>query len=561
MLSLVLSFFVLFSYAQWSDDAEINNEIYASAGEETLPKIAADTEGNTFIAFHSNNSGNYDVLLAYVDKDGYPIWENVLVVSDHPQQSWISDFDMKMDNNGNAVIAFSDIRNGNPEIYAYKISPQGDFLWGSDGIACSGTPEPEYEPRLCVTDDNNVFITFIHPRETAPDQMVITAIDPEGNKLLGEGGLLYTPENEADYASPYVIAAGNDVIVVYSLSTGVFWSPDRLMYALKIDATGEELWTEPAVVSEALGITGYTLLEIIPDKQGGVFISWHDDRDSDMISSSFVQHINTTGDATLGEAGTEVATQPGYHRFDPKLVLSDSSQQEVMVFWRQTNSGQSEAGLFGQRLNSSGERVWEENGHEFIAIGSSFGLLHQVRQLNYEASETTTGQALLVYTKTGDGGGAFLHAMAVDHTAAPVWPVATSAISTNSSGLSNAVSTEMNQSQFVVAWQDSRENNGIFAQNIRNDGSIGILNTQIAANRHNEVIVYPNPATTSVTIRNGNFDQVIIYNMAGQIVKQQELTPHSDMYFQPYRSGLFFVTFVDGKRSITKKLIIVKLKQ
>lgn len=556
LLFFTFTFLIITSFAQWTDDPVINNVVFASDGDEALPKIAADEEGNTFIAFHSNSSGNYDVLVSYMDEEGISLWEEPLTVSNHPQQSWISDFDMVMDQEGNAIITFSDIRNGNPDIHAYKISPQGEFLWGDDGITCSDTPEAEYGPRLTVTEDNNAFITFIHMRETGTDQMVLTAIDPEGNKLLGADGMIFTPENDADYTDPYVTASGNDVIVVYSLNTGNFPYADRLMYAISVNSSGDELWPEPAIITEAGGIAGYTELTTAPDEQGGVYIGWHDDRDSDMISSSFIQHITAGGTAMLGEAGVEVATQAGFHRFNPKIVLSDAETHEVMVFWRQTNANQSEAGLYGQRLDSDGERLWGDNGQELLPVGTTFGILHDAREMTYERN--SSGQVILFYTKKAGTSGDYLNAMAIDHNAAPVWPETTAVISTNNSGVSDMVATEMRQSQFVVAWKDGRNNNGIYAQNIHNDGSIGIIDTEIPDLVEDKVTIYPNPATTLATIKNGNFTEVIIRNVIGQVISHRHLSPHATVQFRPSASGIYFATFVDGKRKVTRKMVIGK---
>lgn len=536
-------------FSQWTDDASENTLVYSSEDDETIPKIATDQAGNTFIAFFSNASGNYDVLLQYYNEDGVTYWDEPLMVSDHNQQSWLSNWAMEVDYEGNAIITFSDTRTGNPDIQIYKISPEGEFLWGGDGINCSLTPEAEYEPRLSVAENNTAYVTFIRPRTTETDQLVVSAIDEAGNKLLGENGLIFTSESEEYYADPYVVSSGEDAILVYSLNSGSFPSADRILYANKIDDEGNELWDSPALISDASGIAGFTDLSVISDKTGGVFISWHDDRDNDMNSSGFVQHISSSGEVLMDEDGTEVATQSNVERFNPYVALNDPEGGEISVFWRQTDASQSQSGLYGQRFNGDGERLWGENGAEILPVGATFGTLYGT-----QAMDTTT--SLVVYSKVGDGTDEFMHAMALDDLAEPVWPGTSTEMSVAPSGITSAVLGAFTQEQVVVAWQDSRDNNGIYAQNIHSDGTIGINDTEIPDLIDDEISVYPNPADDVFTIKANLFSEVVIRNSLGQIVSRRTMDNNGTIRFEPKSSGVYFITFTNGNRNITKKAVV-----
>ncbi len=547
-LLFILLFLMISAFGQWTDDPEENTEIFATSGDDILPKVASDEDGNTFIAFQSSQSGNYDVYLAYLDKDGHFLWDEPLLVSGHEQQSWVSDFSMALDDEGNAIVTFSDIRTGNPDIQAYKISPDGAFLWGDDGIACSQTPEPEYEPHLAVTDDNITFITFIHPGSTEPDELIVTAIDAEGTLLLGESGIAFTTGNEDErYSDPYVVAAGSDVILVYSITSGNFPAVDRILHAMKLDENGDEVWEEPALISDASGIAGFTDLNVRSDRQGGVMIGWHDDRNQDMISDAFFQHVDSQGN-TLSDNGIQLASEAGFHRFDP-IPVSDVEQENFFIYWRQANSNQSEFGLYGQRLSLTGEKLWGENGQEFLPIGNTFNMLADARLLN-------AGRSVVFYTKAGGASDVFLHAQAINQDAGAVWPQTSSQLSSYPSGISNVMATEKEQNQFVVAWQDGRDNQGIYAQNMHHDGNIGIIDNQVAINTSNNFSVFPNPAQTASTISTSKAGNIVISNSQGKTVFKEKVNQAESISFNPGAPGLYFVTFHDGFQTETRKLII-----
>ncbi len=553
VLLSTLIFISLVSFSQWSDDAYENTLVYSSSGEEIIPKTATDAVGNTFVSFHSNASGNYDVLLQYFSKDGETLWEEPLMVSDHPQQSWLSDCAMGVDDVGNAIITFSDTRTGNPDIQAYKISPEGEFLWGDDGINCSLSSESEYEPRMAVAENNTVYITWIRPRATGTDQLVVTAIDEEGNKLLGEYGLVFTSDSEEYYSDPYVVASAEDAIVVYSLNSGSFPYADRILYANKIDDEGNELWDSPALISDASGIAGFTDLSVISDKEGGVFISWHDDRDNDMNSSGFVQHVSSDGDILLDDNGTEVATQINVERFNPYVAVNDPENNEFSVFWRQTDADQNQAGLYGQRINAAGERLWGDNGAEILPVGTTFGML-------YGAMAMDASNTMVIYSKTGEGTDEFMYAMALDAEAQAVWPGTSTAMSLNPSGITHTEPAAFEEEQVVVAWEDGRDNGGIYAQNIHSDGSIGIIGTDMPDVLEDEISVYPNPAVDIITIKTNLFNEVTIRNSLGQIVSRRSIN-NGTLSFSPASSGVYFITFTDGNRNITKKAFVRRNKR
>ena len=173
--------------SQWSTDSGINNPINTLSGEQAIPKIATCPNGDTYIGFFSYEEGNYDVRLQRLDAQGNIQWdENGIMVSDHPQMSWLTDWDMTADNDNYAILAFQDIRNGgNNNVVVYRISPEGDFAWGEDGIALSNSTAFDAAPKVCVTSAGNAVFAW-----QADSVTHLQKVSPDGDKLWGEVAIL-----------------------------------------------------------------------------------------------------------------------------------------------------------------------------------------------------------------------------------------------------------------------------------------------------------------------------------------------------------------------------------
>ena len=173
IISLLLP---LFTLSQWSTDPAVNNPINIMSGEQAIPKIATCPNGDTYIASFSSESGNYNVRMQRLNAQGVPQWTtNGILISDNPQDSWLTDWDMTADNANHAILVFPDIRNGGANVVAYRISPTGSFVWGDDGIVLS-TGDGNYSPKVTATAAGNAIVAW--PQE---DVIHVQKISPTGS--------------------------------------------------------------------------------------------------------------------------------------------------------------------------------------------------------------------------------------------------------------------------------------------------------------------------------------------------------------------------------------------
>lgn len=123
--------FLSSSQAQWSSDPFQNLEVAETINEQVAPKIVATADVGCYLSCFDDRNGNYSAYLQRFNFLGEPQFtQNGLLISDHPQETWIINYELTVDPVDNVIIVFKDIRNGGSSgwyIFAYKISPQGNF--------------------------------------------------------------------------------------------------------------------------------------------------------------------------------------------------------------------------------------------------------------------------------------------------------------------------------------------------------------------------------------------------------------------------------------------------
>ena len=311
---LFCAIFTIALYAEWSSDPAINTVVCNLPGEDAIPKVVAGPTGDIYIGYFSSAEGNYNVRLQRYDSAGNPQWEaNGILISDHTSMSWLTDWDMTVDQDNYAILTFQDIRNaGNNNVYAYRISSDGSFMWGSDGLELSNTTDFDVSPKVTVTSAGNAVIAW-----NSGDISRLQKISPDGTLQWGATGITISGANR--YSWPQPIAVENDnVIVKYFDDSGPVWAPTRHIYSQKYNTDGNAVWAQPCAISTAGAITAWTqILPIVPDENYGFFIGWYDDRDNNLNADIYVQHVNSSGTCLFTTNGILASTNEYNEHYYP----------------------------------------------------------------------------------------------------------------------------------------------------------------------------------------------------------------------------------------------------
>jgi hypothetical protein len=562
----VISLFVITLplFADWSDDPAVNNAVCTLAGEQTITKVGTGPTGDTYFGYFSNETGNYNVRLQRFDQAGNPLWQNGgILVSDNTQMSWLTDWDMTVDLDNNAILTFQDIRDGNNNVYVYKISPEGTFLWGADGLQLSNTTAFDAAPKVTVTSGNSAVVAWGSGAVAR-----LQKISPEGTLLWGATGIEITGANS--YTWPQPIGVENDnVIVKYYDDSGPAWAPTRYIYAQKYDADGNTVWAAPAPISTAGGITAWTQdLPIVKDDNNGFFIGWHDDRDGNMNADVYVQHVDSDGNCLWTSNGVIASTDMNREHY--YVYIAYQSDEDILyAYWNEMDSDQNDRGIYGQKFDMAGTKKWEDTGRVIIEISP-------VDIYPYGIGNVP-GEVVVFYQEGLTEN--YLKAMALDSDGNFVWTGDKVTMCSVTGTKLHAMVGSLNSNFWVASWADDRSGNSdIYAQNINSDGTLGYIPQAVEPQQNNDqfqVSAQPNPFRNSTLIRfystkNTASAQIAIYNIKGQLVKKlisfqntgvgelQATWDGKDAAGQDVKSGIYLYKInVDNKEIIQR---IVKIQ-
>lgn len=502
---LTIALLINTSFAQWSTDPNTNLKICDVAGEQALAKIAMTSDGGCYISWFDTRSGSYNVYLQRLDALGYKQWAaDGLLISNNPQDTWITDYDLICDQNDNAVIVFSDIRSGGLlKPFAYMISPTGNFLWGANGVDISTGDNFQPSPVVTETSDGNFVFAWIS--SDGSQKIALQKLSATGQKLWGTTPILIQNGTE-DYSYPAVVKSDNDqVILVHTVQTGGF-PPQVRIRAHKLDLNGQLVWGSTGVMIQDNGqMAFFQVPEVESDGNNGALIAWYDGRAMNNLSSSFIQHISSAGNLYFPANGAEGSLAAERNKFSPQVAYN-SATQETYLFWIETEPNQNQNGICGQKFSPSGNRIWGNTGMVFVPLSAP-----NTKSISDLSSHMGNNQIYIFYLDSQASGlNSMTMGFACDTTGGFIW-------SGNFVTLSNATQEKLQMETAMdvyknckLVWGDKRfDASGIYAQDINPSGQLGQpvipveLTTFEAVVNNNEVILN---WTTSTETNNRGFE-------------------------------------------------------
>ena len=542
------------SFSQWTNNTDYNTIINDLSGEQAIPKIATLSDGSSYVGFFSNDASNYDIRLQKIDSEGNLLWDNNgLLISNHTQQSWISDWEITVDNDDNCILVFSDIRDGNPNIFAYKIDPDGSFLWGADGISLSNNTSEEYAPKVIVTDSNNAIVTW-DINEGSITKIKLQKITPSGELPWGEDGILFQ-SGESSYAGAVLVPSDEDnFIATYYHQQGNFPYYDiRHIYSQKFSGDGVTVWDEECLVTNKPGIAGFDNIIAATDNNNGVIITWRDDRDGNNIANSATNHITSEGECLWTESGTEVSNDINYNHLYSSIV--GAIGDDVIVMWAKLNGNQTTSQIYIQKFSKTGERLWGDTGVEITKDNDPYSSV--IGGATFDDKAYITFQ----FDDLGSNYQPSIYSHAINSDGSLSWNDKIQ-MSSRISEKIHTINSSVFENQLVVLWEDDDgSKHDIYAQNIHLDGTLGNISGTYTNNIYtNKGICYPNPANNNIFIEGQeSINSVVITNLLGEEVlsvpfygKKKEAINISSL-----SNSVYFIV-ISYENKVTESMLFIK---
>ncbi len=470
MKKLFFIFFALMlitvqTHGQFTSNPDENTQLSDLTGEQAIPKIANCTDGSMYVSWFSNENGNYNMRMQYLDANGNAQWEpNGMLISDHEQMSWLTGYSLTVDPENHAVVTFQDIRAVDNNPVAYRVSPAGEMIWGDDGILLSNNSNFEPDPQVCATETGNLIFAW---QSIADESEVhLQKISPTGDLLWGSG--ISLAESGIEYTAPFLQPADGDyAFLIWHKETGPFWASNRGLYVQKLDTDGSFMWADAAEIYAPTPAGAVVSLEMCRDNDGGIIFSWYGN-DVGTHFNCWVQFMEPNGNLTMAANGEVVSTsQSQNHMYPTPSFLTET--EEIIVFFSEQDLNQNQRGLYAQKFDLQGNRQWTDNGKTLIPLSNN--------DYSLPAANGYFNKAICIYEAFdfGNSVDSKVQAVMVDTDGNFVWNDEFIDLSTVQSAKLHRDMSTINMGQWVVVWGDERNGNrDIYAQNIFPDGSLGI---------------------------------------------------------------------------------------
>lgn len=494
--------------------------------------------------------------------------------------SWVTEYDMTLDNEENVILANQDIRTGGSNVFAYKISPNGDFLWGADGIQLSNTIGFDPAPKAVIADNNDVVFMWA---EESPDTTVNSTVFVK--RVSSDGTILWETnlsDTIYDFMLPQILHTDNDEFIVSwvtksNLPDPIPGQPNWLkVFAQKLDAEGDKVWENNVRIDSGQLMTYlslYTTPYLTSDGAGGAYVMWQSFYSKNPDVGNPTTYVNRFyEDGSLWNPNGKSVSQLLENDHTEASMAYLNEIDELMLSWREYHYDATNLidcwGVYGQMLDADGSYLWDENGLEIVPLNctedTSYAGIHVSKSIN--------NNAVLTYSKNyfnivgADSNlRASIYAVALNSDGEFEWTTPTVALSLTNSNKYKCVVSNLVDNQWVLVWNDNIKNPedntsfGIYAQNLSVYGEIGPLAVnELTSDTDYGIVLSPNPAhdKLSVICKDGTTVKgIVIYSLSGQKI-WKGIAQNGDVDVSGLPSGVYMVEVETEETKLRKKLII-----
>ncbi len=197
---------------------------------------------------------------------------------------------------GNIIIAWYDMRNGNLDIYAQKLDPRGFPLWTLNGVPVCTADYGQFNILLVSDGQGGAILFWEDFRSGSGSDIYAQRIDSDGNPEWDLDGIVICDEsgNQGGIAMCLEEYSGEIIIVWHDYRYG---TGNEDIYGQRVAFNGTTLWNDNGIV--ICNATGRQRNpEVVIDNWGGAYVAWMDRRSGTTQADSdiYISRIYSTGE-------------------------------------------------------------------------------------------------------------------------------------------------------------------------------------------------------------------------------------------------------------------------
>lgn len=446
------------SQAQWSGDPKVGTPICTDNGRQTV-KCVISTDDGAFIVWK-------DDLLGYRMRFIYKSGQIIPIAGSIPLTTAVY-FHACHDLSGNLICVYDNC-------YAQKYDRFGNKLWGANDVYIgnfSTVPSaPVYNNHTCgITPDGVGGAIFLCEKY---GKLYAHRITANGIIAWGSNGVLLAQSDinpPVEYSLdpfPMIDTDGAGGAVVFWVQR-LFPPPTyelshRELYAQRISASGNLVFTTPKLISDNVMISGWNAIR--GDEAGGAFISWVHEGDNEE-SDIYAQRLLSNGSVAWQNGGVPVSNAEG-QQLTPVIELSTTN--EAIFMWRDIQTGV-HAKLLCQKLSEYGQPLWGSNG--VLITDPSLS----IQGLNF-CLQDGQGGALVTFQQVYPGTVRDVYMSRITVSGVKAWGTYGTPICNNEAPQGYSYFASDGAGGAIIAWNDSRNtqvtSTDIYTAGVHADGSL-----------------------------------------------------------------------------------------
>ena len=464
---LLYSFLILStaSYAQWTNNASVNTPVAAGTASEVLRKTVSDGAGGIFVVWEETvwtdaTTSTDKILVQRLDALGVPQFGAGISVSNTAQH--VEDAEVIPDYKGGVIIAWNQFDTNvdgeristSYDVYAQRITVDGQRLWGDNGVAVANAPDEQSILEIADFGDGGAVIGFY--------ESAIKLQPVRGDGTLAGGPM--TLNSSADAWIEKLITGNNQLTVIYSVEDETNEVSDYYMQRYDMNASpvfsGDGVKVFSATWEPEVDVDNEW---IISDGQGGFFVLVKEDDSNNRLK---LQHVTSAGTLSF----------PGYG-----LVVDEATAGEaqiiadgeggVVVAWTDIRNG-GDVGYFSQRFAADGTKQWASDVELFASIAS---------EGSFAIEKAQDGGILVVVPQTVNSSST-LRAQKVSLAGVVQWASGGYLVSDATPGNKYDAQISLSNDNIIVAWTDMRSSqDDVYAQSIPSSGVLPVNLTKFSA--------------------------------------------------------------------------------
>ncbi len=349
---------------------------------------ATSDDGGIVYVWSDTKFGGRDLFAMKFDGNGNSVWGETPTIIDNKIDRQEDPVIIKT-SDGNFVIAWIDFSlDQDGDVFAQKVdNTSGDLLWQEGGVEVCTFQDIQISLNIVENNVGGAYILWRDSRNPSVD-LYAANLDGSGNNLWAADGMPIANSNNPETSNSMREDGDGGFFIGYQVAM----NNNANIYAKRFNSAGESVWGEAIPIAVANG--DQSTPRVAPDGLGGFVFVWEDKRE--VTSNIFAQRLLADGTADWGEYLEVYSDEDDAQSFTQNYPqLQADGMGNVIISWQDQRASFDNVGLFAQKISSTGQHLWDEDGVQIRA--------NQVRELTQRIDSDTNGGVYVIWTDMRNG--------------------------------------------------------------------------------------------------------------------------------------------------------------